>query len=64
MNPLDIGRSPWIGDQPIARPLRTQGNTSQKNAYIHASSGIRIQDSSVRAVPDLHDLDRTAILIG
>jgi hypothetical protein len=38
-------------DQPIVRPLRKQETQTQKKArtYIHASSGIRNPDSSVRA---------------
>jgi hypothetical protein len=45
---------PWTGDQPDAEPVATQDNTTQKNGdtYIHASSGIRIHDPSVRAVED------------
>jgi hypothetical protein len=44
----------WRGNQPAARPLPTQDNTTQKNAdtHIHASSGIRTRDPSVRAVDD------------
>jgi hypothetical protein len=47
-------RTPWTGYQPNARPLPTQDNTIQKNAdtHIHASSGIRTHDPSVRAVED------------
>jgi hypothetical protein len=49
-----FGRTPWTGDQPDARPLPTQDNTTQKNAdtHIHASSGIRNHDPSFRAVED------------
>jgi hypothetical protein len=28
-------RTPWTGDQPFARPLPIQDNTTQKNAYTH-----------------------------
>jgi hypothetical protein len=30
-----VGRTPWTGDEPIARPLPTQGNTNRKNAGRH-----------------------------
>jgi len=35
MNPFRrFGRTPWMGNRPIARPLRTQDITSQKIAYM------------------------------
>jgi hypothetical protein len=43
-----VGRTPWTGDQPVARPLPTH----RINSDIHASNGIRIHDSSVRAGED------------
>jgi hypothetical protein len=30
-----FGRTPWTGDQPDARPLPPQDNTTQKNADTH-----------------------------
>jgi hypothetical protein len=49
-----VGMTPWTGDQPDARPLPTQDNTTQKNAdtHIHVSSEIRTRDPSVRAAED------------
>ncbi|PNF33698.1 hypothetical protein B7P43_G11420 [Cryptotermes secundus] len=51
-----FGRTPWAGDQLVARPLpvhkhkkRTHTNT---HANIHASSGIRTHDPSVRMGED------------
>jgi len=46
-----FGRTSWTGDRRVTRPLPTQNNTIQKNAvtYIHALSGIRTHDPSVRA---------------
>jgi len=51
---LRVGRTPWTGDRPDERPhTYIQDNTTQKNAdRIHASSGIRIHDPSVRAAED------------
>jgi hypothetical protein len=46
------GKTPWTGDQPVARPLPTQNNTKHRiNVYtdIHTSNGIRTHDPSVRA---------------
>jgi hypothetical protein len=31
----EFSRSPLKGDRPIARPVRTQDSTKQKNVYIH-----------------------------
>jgi hypothetical protein len=46
-----VGRTPWAGDQPVARPLRSQDSTNT-NADIRASSGIRIHDPGVWAGED------------
>jgi hypothetical protein len=43
------GRTPWTSDQPVARPLPTQDNTYTD---IHALSGIRTHDPSVRESED------------
>jgi hypothetical protein len=47
-----FGRTPWTGDQPDARPLPTQDNTTQKNADIRPcleqDSNPRSQRSSGR----------------
>jgi len=43
-----FGRTPWPGEQPNARPLPKQDNTT----HIHASRRIRNRDPSVRAVED------------
>jgi len=37
MNPFrHFGTTPWMGDRPIARPVPTQDNTTQKNAEIYS----------------------------
>jgi hypothetical protein len=47
-----FGRTPWPGDQPDARPLPTQNNTTQKHADTHPcpklDSNLRSQCSSGR----------------
>jgi hypothetical protein len=44
LNPKTVCRTPWTGDQPVARPLI--------NASIHDLSGIRTHYSNVRASED------------
>jgi len=35
MNPFKyIGRTPWTGDQPIAKPLPPQDSTTQKSGHV------------------------------
>jgi hypothetical protein len=43
-----VGRTPWTGDQPFARPLPTH-RINVHNTDIHALSGIPTHDPSVRA---------------
>jgi hypothetical protein len=38
-----VGRIPWTGDQPAARPLHTQENTTRVKAKFRACNGIRTQ---------------------
>jgi hypothetical protein len=63
------GRTPWTGDQPVARPLPTHKTTRTQNK-LHAWSGIRTHDPSVRASEDSSCLrtrghcDRHALVIG
>jgi hypothetical protein len=54
MNVRTFGRTPWTGDQPDARPLPTQDNTTKKNAetHIHAPIGIRTHNPSVPTAED------------
>jgi hypothetical protein len=49
-----VGRTPWTGDQPVARPLPTHRTTQTQNICtgIEASSGIRTHDPSVRVGED------------
>jgi hypothetical protein len=50
-------QTPWTGDQPVTRPLPTYRTTQTQNKHIHtpnihAFSGIRTHDPSVRASED------------
>jgi hypothetical protein len=49
-----VGRTPWTGDQPVARPVPTHRTpqTRNKRTDIHALSGIRTHEPSVRATED------------
>jgi hypothetical protein len=44
-----VGKTPWTGDHSVARPLPTHRKT---HTDIHALSGIRTHDPSVRASKD------------
>jgi hypothetical protein len=50
------GRTPWTRDQPVARPLPAHRTTQHTD--IHAFSGIRTHDLSLRAN------DRAATMLG
>jgi hypothetical protein len=52
-----IGRTPWTGDRPDARPLPTQDKTTQRNADTHPCPE---QDSNLRSQ---HSSDRRQYLI-
>jgi hypothetical protein len=43
-----VGRTPWTGDQPVARPLPTHRTTQTEYTHTnnYASSGIRTHDLS------------------
>jgi hypothetical protein len=49
-----VGRTPWTGDKPVARPLPIQRTTQTEQTHIdiHASGGIRTHDASVQAGED------------
>jgi hypothetical protein len=45
-----VGRTPWTGDQPVARPLPTHRTTHTQTSML--LSGIRSHDPSVRTSED------------
>jgi hypothetical protein len=49
-----VGRTPWMGDRPNAKPLPIHRTTQHRKmpTHIHASSGIRIHDPNIRAAED------------
>jgi hypothetical protein len=46
------GRTPWTGDQPVARSLSKHRTTQTQNKRIYFLRGIRSHDLSVRASED------------
>jgi hypothetical protein len=61
-----VGRIPWTGDQPVARPILTHRTTQTQSAHteIHALSWIRTQDPSVRGAKRVYVLNRAVTMIG
>jgi hypothetical protein len=57
------GRTPWTSDQPVSRPLPTH-STTHTHTDIHALSGIRTHDPSVRASEDSSCLRPRGTVIG
>jgi hypothetical protein len=56
-----VGRNPWTGDQPVARPL-PKHRTTQRG--INALSGIRTHEPSVRESEGSSRLRRAVTVIG
>jgi hypothetical protein len=54
LNLHTVGRTPWTGDFPVARPLPAHRTTQTEStqADTHALSGIRTHDPSVRVGED------------
>jgi hypothetical protein len=64
-----VGRTSWMGDQPVARLLPTHRTTQTQNKHtdFHALSGIRNHDPSVKrakTVHAVHALVRAVTVIG
>jgi hypothetical protein len=62
-----FGRTPWTGDQPVARPLPTHGTTQTQSKRIQASvTRVWFEPTIPRfeSVKTVHSLDRAATVIG
>jgi hypothetical protein len=59
LNPKTVGRTPWTGDQPVAKPLPTQTQTE-----INALSGLEPTIPVFEREETFHALGRTANMIG
>jgi hypothetical protein len=60
-----VGRTPWTSHQLVAKPLPKHRTTQAQNKHIytpniHALSGIRTHDNSIRASEDSSCLNRSA----
>jgi hypothetical protein len=66
LNPKTVGRTPWTGNQPVARQLPTQDNinTEQTQTDIHALSGIQPTIPAFEQTKTVHVLDHMATVIG
>jgi hypothetical protein len=62
-----IGRSPWTGDQPVARPLRAQRTAQTQNKHTQTSMpqvGFEPTIPVFERPKTVHALDRAATVIG
>jgi hypothetical protein len=69
LNPKTVGRTPWMGDQPVAMALPKYRTTqTQKNAHTYQTSIPEVEfeltiTASERA-KIIHGLDRSATVTG
>jgi hypothetical protein len=65
--PRKIGRTPWRGDQPVARSLpthrRTQTQNKRTQAFAH-SMGFELMIPAFKWAKAVHALDRVATVFG
>jgi hypothetical protein len=67
LNPYTVGRTPWMGDQPIARPLRTHRTTQAQNKRTQTSMpwvGFEPTIPAFERAKTVHALDRERTLLG
>jgi hypothetical protein len=67
LNLYTVGRTPWTGDQPVARPLPTQRTTQTQNKHTQTSMprvGYEPMIPVFERAKTLYALDRAAIVIG
>jgi hypothetical protein len=57
-----VGRTPWTGDQPIARPLRTHRTTQTQNTRTQTS--MQPTSPAFERAKAVHALDPAATVIG
>jgi hypothetical protein len=66
-NQYTVGRTPWTGGQPIARPLPTHRTTQLQNKNTHTSMprmGFEHTIPVFQRAKAVHALDRAATVIG
>jgi hypothetical protein len=62
-----VDRTPWTGDQPVARPLPTHRTAQTENKLTQTSMprvGFEHAIPVLERAKAVHDLDRTATVIG
>jgi hypothetical protein len=62
-----VGRTPWTGDQPVARPLYTHRTTQTQNKHIQTSMpsvGFESTSPASETAKTVHASDRAATAIG
>jgi hypothetical protein len=67
LNLHTVGRSPWTGDQPVARPLPTHRTTQTQNKRTQSSMplvGFEPMAPVFERAKTVHALDRVATVIG
>jgi hypothetical protein len=67
LNLNTIGRTPWTGDQPLARPLPTNRTTQTENKRTQTSMplvGFEVAIPLLERAKKIHALDRVATVIG
>jgi hypothetical protein len=67
LNLYKVGRTPWTGDQRVARPLPTHGTTQTQNKSTQASIPRVVFEPTIPAFErekTVHALDRAATVIG
>jgi hypothetical protein len=63
LNPKTVGRTPWMGDQPVIRhlPIQTQNNHRQTSM---PSMGFEPTVPMFEQAKTVHELDRVSTIIG
>jgi hypothetical protein len=67
LNPYTVGRTPWTGDQPVARLLPTHTTTQTQNKRTQTSVtrvGFEPTNPVFEREKTVHALDRAATVIG
>jgi hypothetical protein len=62
-----VGRTPWTGDQPVAKPLRTNRTTQTRNKRTQTTVprvGFEPTIPAFERAQTVHALDRAATVIG
>jgi hypothetical protein len=63
LNPYTVGRTPWMGDQTVARPLHTHRTTQTKSKYTPTNMsrvGFEPTIPVFKRAKTVHTLDRAA----